>query len=82
MMRVSFDAGKLSALMEAAGVDLALATSKHNVQYLLGGYKFIFFAHMDAIGLSRYLPALGIPRGRLDAAFYVGNAMEVWQQAG
>ena len=31
-------------------------TSKHNVQYLLGGYRFIFFAAMDAIGHSRYLP--------------------------
>ena len=81
-MRLPFDGDTLDAILDAAGVDLVLATSKHNIQYLLGGYRFIFFAHMDAIGLSRYLPALGIPRGRPDEAFYVGNSMEVWQQAG
>jgi Xaa-Pro aminopeptidase len=81
-MQVPFDGDKLNALMEAEGVDLVLATSKHNVQYLLGGYRFVFFAHLDAIGPSRYLPAVGIPRGRPDAAFYVGNPMEAWQQAG
>ena len=81
-MKIPFDAKKLDALMEEAGVDLVLATSKHNCQYLLGGYRFFFFAHLDAIGLSRYLPAVGIPRGRHDAAFYIGNSMERWQQAG
>ena len=30
-MQVSFDAKKLNLLMEEAGVDLVLATSKHNV---------------------------------------------------
>lgn len=81
-MQVPFDAKKLDGLMEEAGVDLVLATSKHNIQYLTGGYRFVFFSHKDAIGLNRYLPCLGIPRGRLEGAFYVGNAMEVWQQAG
>jgi len=80
-MQVSFDAKKLNLLMEEAGVDLVLATSKHNVQYLLGGFRSVFFAHLDAIGLSRYLPAVGIPRGRLEDAFFVGNTMERWQQA-
>ena len=81
-MKIPFDAEKLNALMAGAGVDLVLATSKHNCQYLLGGYRFFFFAHLEAIGLSRYLPGLGIPRGNLDGAFYIGNSMEVWQQAG
>ena len=79
-MNPPFDSNKLNALMEEAGVDLVLATSKHNVQYLLGGYHFFIFDHMDAIGISRYLPAVGIPRGRLDGAFYIGNPMEAWQQ--
>jgi hypothetical protein len=30
----------------------------YNVQYLLGGYRFIFFSAMDAIGHSRYLPVV------------------------
>ncbi len=66
--------------MEEAGVDVVLATTKHCVRYLLGGYKFFFFAEMDAIGLSRYMPAVGYPRGRPELAFYIGNPMEGWQQ--
>jgi Xaa-Pro aminopeptidase len=81
-MRLPYDGTKLDAILDRAGVDVVLATSKHNIQYLLGGYRFVFFAHMDAIGISRYLPALGIPRGAPDRAFYVGNSMEAWQQDG
>ena len=66
--------------MADAGIDLVLATSKHNVQYLLGGYRFFFFAVMEAIGISRYLPVVGYRRGSLDSAFYVGFPMESWQQ--
>ncbi len=81
-MQLPFDAAKLDAILDRAGVDLVLATSKENIQYLTGGYRFIFFSHKDAIGLNRYLPALGIPRGRPEKAFYVGNTMEMWQQHG
>lgn len=73
---VPFDQAKADRLMEEAGIDVLLATSKHNVQYLLGGYKFIFFAAMDAIGHSRYLPFLIYAKGRPDHAGYVGNRME------
>ena len=55
---------------------MLLATSKHNAQYLLGGYKFIFFAAMDAIGHSRYLPVVIYEKGGPDHAAYVGNRME------
>ena len=51
-----FDQDRLDRLMEEADLDFVVAASKHNVQYLLGGYKFIFFSAMDAIGHSRYLP--------------------------
>ena len=47
---IPFDAAKLDALMDDAGIDLLLVTSKHNVQYLLGGYRFFFFDYMDALG--------------------------------
>ncbi|MBI3128915.1 MAG: aminopeptidase P family protein [Candidatus Tectomicrobia bacterium] len=66
--------------MEKEGVDLLLASSKDNVAYLLGGYRFFFFAHKDAIGVSRYLPLLGYRRGSPEKAFYLGNSMESWQQ--
>ena len=76
MMTIPFDAEKLDNLMEAEGVDMLVASSKHNVQYLLGGYRFFFFDVMDAIGLSRYLPLLVYPRGRPEDAAYFANVME------
>jgi Xaa-Pro aminopeptidase len=75
-----FDARKLDRLMDDAGVDLVLASSPHNVQYLLGGYRFFLFAHGTAMGVSRYLPLVGYVKGRPDAAFYIGNPLEAGQQ--
>jgi len=78
---VPFDRARLDALMERAGIDVLLASSKHNVQYLMGGaYRFFFFSHFDAIGLSRYLPLLIYVRGRPDDAAYVGNPMEGYER--
>jgi Xaa-Pro dipeptidase len=53
----------LDDAMDAAGIDVLVVTSKHNVQYLLCGYRYFFFERMDAIGQSRYLPILIYPRG-------------------
>jgi Creatinase/Prolidase N-terminal domain len=39
----SFNHQHLDALMEAAGLDVLIVTSKHNVQYMLGGYRFFMF---------------------------------------
>jgi Xaa-Pro dipeptidase len=71
-----YDFGHLDDLMEAAGIDVLLATSKHNVQYLLGGYRFIFFSAMDAIGHSRYLPIVAYIRGAPERTAYVAHRME------
>ncbi|MCO4237020.1 M24 family metallopeptidase [Pseudarthrobacter raffinosi] len=79
---VPFDEQYLEDLMEGAGIDALLATTKHNVQHLLGGYRFFFFAHADATGVSRYLPAVGIVRGKLDDSFYIGAGNEDWGTAG
>jgi len=76
---VPFDNRHLDELMEQADLDALIVTSKHNVQYLLGGHRFFFFDYMDAIGVSRYLPVLVYVRGNLDAARYIGNVMESWQ---
>jgi Xaa-Pro aminopeptidase len=76
---VPFDAALLDSLLEQAGIDVLLATSKHNVQYLLGDYRFFFFEFMDAIGLSRYLPIVLYARGRPNEAAYFGNAMEGYE---
>jgi Xaa-Pro aminopeptidase len=75
-VQVPFDANRLDVLMEQAGTDVLLASSKHNTQYLLGGYRFIFFSGMDAIGHSRYLPLVVYERGRPENAAYIANRME------
>ena len=68
-----FDNHLLDRLMDEAYIDLALTTSKHNVQYLLGGHRTFFFDHMEAMGPSRYLPVLAYPRGAPKQASYVGQ---------
>jgi Xaa-Pro aminopeptidase len=78
---IPFDAAKLDALMEQAGIDVLVATSKHNVQYLLDAERAIFFDYMDALGVSRYLPVFIYPKGAPDKAGYVGNPLEAHQRA-
>jgi Xaa-Pro aminopeptidase len=75
-----FDAQRLDRLMEDAGVDVVLACSPHNVQYLLGGYRFFMFAHGTVMGVSRYLPVLGYVRNAPEQAFFIGNPLERGQQ--
>ena len=63
------------------GIDVLLATSKHNVQYLLGGHRAFFFDYMDAMGLSRYLPVVIYPKGAPEKAGYIGARLERFQTA-
>jgi Xaa-Pro aminopeptidase len=74
-----FDTALLDRLMDKAGLDVLIATSKHNVQYLLGGHRSFFFDNMDAIGIGRYLPAFVYPKGAPDKAAYFGHGMETYQ---
>ena len=78
---VPFETAKLDLLMEAAGLDILVATSKHNVQYLLGAERAIFFDYMDALGVSRYLPVVIYPKGAADKAVYIGHRLETHQRA-
>jgi Xaa-Pro aminopeptidase len=78
--KIPFDADRLDRLMEEAGIDVLVATSKHNVQYLLGGHRAFFFDYMDAMGLSRYLPILIYPKGARQKAAYFGHRMESFQR--
>jgi Xaa-Pro aminopeptidase len=75
-----FDSDRLDRLMDEAGIDVILATSKHNVQYLLGGHRAFFFDYMDAMGLSRYLPLVIYPKGAPEKAAYMGHRLERFQQ--
>jgi Xaa-Pro aminopeptidase len=79
-LAIPFDANRLDRLMDEAGMDVLLATSKHNVQYLLGGHRSIFFDYMDAMGLSRYLPVMVYPKGKPDKAAYFGHRLEGFQK--
>lgn len=78
-MEPPFDHRLLDELMDTAGLDAVLVTSKHNVQYLLGGHRFFFFDYMDAIGVSRYLPVVIYVRNRPDLTRYIANSNEAWQ---
>src|SRR5205085_865608 len=80
-LAIPFDVAKLDRLMEAAGIDILLATSKHNVQYLAGAERAIFFDYMDALGVSRYLPIMVYPKGAPDKAAFIGHRLETHQRA-
>ena len=78
---VPFDAARLDRLMDEAGIDVLLATSRHNNRYLMGGYSFLFFSAMEAIGHSRYLPVVVYAKGAPERAAYVGHRMERYDHA-
>ena len=74
-----FDTARLDRLMDDAGIDVLVVTSKHNVQYLLGGHRAFFFESMDAMGLSRYLPVFVYAKGEPQKAGFFGHRMENFQ---
>ena len=76
---VPFDAKKLAGLMEEAGLSLVLASTRHNVRYLTGGYYFHFHERFTRIGRSQYLPLVGLPHRRPEEAFYAGRPDEAGQ---
>ena len=77
---IPFDTKKLDDLLEQAGIDVLIVTSKHNVGYLLGGYRFFFFETMDAIGLDRYLPVFIYAKGHADRSVFIGNKLESFEK--
>jgi Xaa-Pro aminopeptidase len=74
-----FDTARLDRLMDEAGMDVLIVTSKHNVQYLMGGHRAFFFESMDAMGLSRYLPVFVYAKGEPQKAGFFGHRMERFQ---
>lgn len=76
---IPFDHTRLDRLMDQAGIDVIVATSKHNAQYLTGGHRANFFDYMDASGLSRYLPVFVYPKGAPEKAAYIGHRLEGFQ---
>jgi Xaa-Pro aminopeptidase len=80
-LNAPFDTQKLDRLLEEHEINVLIASSKHNTQYLLGGYRFFFFEAFDAIGVSRYLPLLVYFRNKPDQTTYLGNRMEAFEEA-
>jgi Xaa-Pro aminopeptidase len=78
--RIPFSAHRLDQLLDEAGIDILVANSKHNVQYLLGGHRAFFFDYMDAMGLSRYLPIFVYVKGAPDKAAFFGHRLEGFQK--
>jgi Xaa-Pro aminopeptidase len=79
-LAIPFDHHRLDRLMDEAGIDVVIATSKHNCQYLLGGHRANFFDYMDATGVTRYLPVLVYPKGAPEKAAYIGHRLEKFQR--
>ena len=77
---IPFDTRRLDTLMEEARLDALLVTSKHSIQYMLGGYRYFFYSYMDAHGLSRYLPVIIYVKGRPEATAYIASPMETYEQ--
>ena len=78
-LAIPFDHQRLDRLMDEAGIDVIVATSKHNVQYLLGGHRADFFDYMDATGVSRYLPVFIYQKGAPEKAAYIAHRLEKFQ---
>ncbi|MFZ1921120.1 MAG: Xaa-Pro peptidase family protein [Xanthobacteraceae bacterium] len=74
-----FDTARLDRLMDEAAIDVLIASSKHNIQYLLGGHRSFFFESMDAMGLSRYLPIFVYAKGEPQKAAFFGHRMDRFQ---
>ena len=79
-LRCRSTAARLDDLLDEAGMDAVVISSKHNIQYLFGGYRFFFFDHFDAIGVSRYLPLLVYVKGRPEQSTYIGHGMESYER--
>jgi Xaa-Pro aminopeptidase len=75
-----FDHARLDSLLERAGLDVILISSRHNLRYLMGGYSFFFFDGFEAFGTSKYFPLILYTRGKPEQTVYIGNGMEGFEQ--
>ncbi len=73
---VPFSTTRLDSLLDDFGIDVLIVTSRHNIQYLLGGYYHFQFDFMEAVGISRFLPVFVYVKGDLGKAVYIANRNE------
>ena len=74
-MTPPFDRERLDHLLDDASIAAVIATSRHNVRYLLGAYSD-FHRNFDAIGADRYLPAVGYRAGAPEKTFAIGAPVD------
>jgi len=84
MPEASFDAQRLFGLMKQAGAEVLLASTRHNVRYLTGGYYYPLYVWDAHTRGTQYLSFLVIPADRLEDAFLIGRPGEgeALQEAG
>jgi len=82
--QVSFDPQRLFELMREAEVDVLLASTRHNIRYLTGGYYYPLYMWDAHTRGTQYLSFLAIPRGSLADALFIGRPgeSEVIEEAG
>lgn len=73
---IPFDRERFERAARERGIDVVLATSRHNVTYLTGGYYNAFFARDPRFGAGQYLSAVAVPAARVESAFYIGRDSE------
>ncbi|MGB4585806.1 MAG: Xaa-Pro peptidase family protein [Rectinemataceae bacterium] len=78
-MNIPFEYSLLRRLMGDQGIALAVASTRHNVRYLLGGYYYHFHENSTRIARSQYLPFVGITAAAPEASFYVHRPDEAGQ---
>ncbi|MDP2790720.1 MAG: Xaa-Pro peptidase family protein [Rectinemataceae bacterium] len=78
-MNIPFEYSRLQSLMGDEGIDLAVASTRHNVRYLLGGYYYHFHENSTRMARSQYLPFVGVTAADPEASFYIHRQEEAGQ---
>jgi Xaa-Pro dipeptidase len=73
---VSFEPKRLFSLMHGAEVDLLLASTRHNIRYLTGGYYYPLYMWDAHTRGTQYLSFVAIPQGSLADALFIGRPGE------
>jgi Xaa-Pro dipeptidase len=78
-----FNADRLAELMAESDVELLLASTRHNIRYLTGGYYYPLYLWDAHARRTQYLSFVCIPRRTPGDSFFVGRPgeKEVLQEA-
>ena len=74
--KAPFEETRLVDIMQDADIELLLASTRHNIRYLTGGYYYPLYMWDAHARRTQYLSFVCIPAGDLDASFFVGRPGE------